>query len=119
MKENTEEYRNWLKTLKEGDKGYYHDYSFGKRIVVVKIKKITPTGKIRLEGGELLVNGRYSPSDRWSRNFTILPLTEEVLKEKELQDLRNEIYSRINKIDLIKCTEDELKQLCSILENQK
>lgn len=122
---NKEERKEWLKTLKKGDKvankerhvwekyGYYQIY---------EVKNITKTGKIRLDSGELLnEDGEYCRNNIvWgSTDIHIVPITEEVLKVNEEVRIRQKFYKLLTKAingDYTYTTEQKMK-IIELLES--
>lgn len=55
----------WIKDLKVGDKVYVRGGSFGgEQHTLTKVIKITPAGKIKIEGGNLFKDGLHK-CDSW------------------------------------------------------
>lgn len=97
------ERKEWLSSLKSGDKVVDKVYNHGKSYYrILEIEKVTPTGKIRLKDGTLLDSNGYKYGE-WGGSITIEPLTEEIKKEIIL---RNK-YSKITRIDLSKVIGDK------------
>ena len=114
---NKEERKEWLKTLKKGDKvanKEYYSLERYKYYKIYEVKNITKTGKIRLDSGELLnENGEYCNYDIWSgTDIYIVPITEEVLKVNEEKRIRRKFYNllfKAEKGDYIYTTEQKIK----------
>ena len=121
---NKEERKEWLKTLKKGDKvanKEYYDWGRYKYYRIYEVKNITKTGKIRLDSGELLnEDGKYFKYDRWgSTDIHIVPITEEVLKVNEEKRIRQKFYNlllKAEKGDYIYTTEQKIK-IIELLES--
>ena len=121
---NKEERKEWLKTLKKGDKVANKEYCGLERYKYYKIyevKNITKTGKIRLDSGELLnENGEYCNYDIWSgTDIYIVPITKEVLKVNEEIRIRRKFYNllfKAEKGDYIYTTEQKIK-IIELLES--
>jgi len=84
----------WLKSLKPGDKVCYNHRMGGWHIV--KVKRITPTGRITLENNIKCDNtGYYCVRGVFWGSFFIEPITDEVresiLRQKLLSRLRCEV----------------------------
>ena len=120
---NKEERKEWLKTLKKGDKvanKEYYSLERYKYYKIYEVKNITKTGKIRLDSGELLnENGEYCNYDIWSgTDIYIVPITEEVLKVNEERRIRRKFYNllfKAEKGDYVYTTEQK-KKIIELLE---
>ena len=121
---NKEERKEWLKTLKKGDKVAnkerygWEKYEYYR---IYEVKNITKTGKIRLDSGELLdEDGEYCKYDRWnSTHIHIVPITEEVLKVNEEKRIRQKFYNLLTKainVDYVYTTEQKMK-IIELLES--
>ena len=91
---NELERKEWLSNLKEGNKvanEHYNSWRGGSYYQIYTVKKITPTGKIRLDNGVLLnSNGRYYPRDVWNSNsYNIEPVTDEILNSIKTRKIKN------------------------------
>ena len=115
--------KEWLKTLKKGDKVANKEH-YGleryKYYKIYEVKNITKTGKIRLDSGELLnENGEYCNYDIWSgTDIYIVPVTEEVLKVNEERRIRRKFYNllfKAEKGDYVYTTEQK-KKIIELLE---
>jgi len=104
---NDIERRNWLTSLKVGDKVTYRTKWHGDNITT--IKRITPTGQIKTEDGRTFRDG-YCKIDSWEGVF-LRPLTQEI-KERIL--LR-ETYQRVVNTNWKKVSPEKLKQIVAIL----
>ena len=122
---NELERREWLSNLKEGDKvanEHYNSWRGGSYYKIYTVKKITPTGKIRLDDGILLnSNGRYYPRDVWNSNsYDIEPVTEEILEVIRIRKLKIKLSSNIESIfkdyNLMGMSVDDLEAINNILE---
>lgn len=92
----------WVKTLKEGDEVAYNIGRYGKeRWVIGRVKKITTTGKIRIDDGTLFdEKGEHRSGTGWNRIYrTIQPVTQEILdsirREKILYDLSHVKFEKL------------------------
>ena len=89
---------------------------------IYTVKKITPTGKIRLNNGILLnSNGRYYPRDVWDSNsYDIEPVTDEILEAIRIRKLKIKLSSNIESIfkdyNLMGMSVDDLETINNILE---
>ena len=84
-----EERKAWLSSLKEGDTVYdiIYDYSYISAVKQYKIKKITTTGKIRLDDDTLLDNNGYRYNSSWGgSSVKILPMCDKV--EKAINEIK-------------------------------
>ena len=122
---NETERREWLSNLKEGDKvanEYYNSWRGGSYYQIYTVKKITPTGKIRLDNGVLLnSNGRYYPRDVWGSNsYDIEPVTDEILEAIRIRKLKIKLSSNIESIfkdyNLMGMSLEDLETINNILE---
>ncbi len=110
--------KEWLKTLKKGDKVANKEY-YGldryKYYEIYEVKNITKTGKIRLDSGELLnENGEYCKYNIWGggTDIYIVPITEEVLKVNKEERIRRKFYGllfKAGKGDYAYTTEQKIK----------
>ena len=122
---NETERREWLSNLKEGNKvanEHYNTWRGGSYYQIYTVKKITPTGKIRLDNGVLLnSNGRYYPRDVWGSNsYNIEPVTDEILNSIKTRKIKNKLCSNIESIfkdyNLMGMNIEDLETISNILE---
>ena len=122
---NELERKEWLSNLKEGNKvanEHYNSWRGGSYYKIYTVKKITPTGKIRLDNGVLLnSNGRYYPRDVWNSNsYNIEPVTDEILNSIKTRKIKNKLSSNIESIfknyNLMGMSLEDLKAINNILE---
>ena len=122
---NDAERREWLSNLKEEDKvanEHYNPWRGGSYYQIYTVKKITPTGKIRLDNGVLLnSDGSYSPRDVWNSNsYNIEPVTDEILNSIKTRKIKNKLSSNIESIfkdyNLMGMSLEDLKAINNILE---
>ena len=122
---NETERREWLSNLKEEDKvanEHYNSWRGGSYYQIYTVKKIIPTGKIRLNNGVLLnSNGRYYPRDVWNSNsYDIEPVTEEILNSIKTRKIKNKLSSNIESIfkdyNLMGMSVEDLETINNILE---
>ena len=122
---NETERREWLSNLKAGDKvanKHYNPWRDGSYYEIYTVKKITPTGKIRLDNGVLLYsNGRYYPRDAWhSNSYNIEPITDEILEAIRIRKLKIKLNDKISKIfkdyNLMGMSVEDLETINNILE---
>lgn len=115
---NKEERKEWLKTLKKGDKvanKERYDWGTCQYYRIYEVKNITKTGKIRLDSGELLnEDGEYCRNNIiWGNTYIhIIPITEEVLKVNEEKRIRQKFYNLLSKAekgDYTYTTEQKIK----------
>ncbi|ATO48545.1 hypothetical protein P4V86_03275 [Brevibacillus laterosporus] len=111
-----QERREWVKSLKEGDKvAYYNTIQHGseRRYKILTVKKITSKGKIRLSDDTLFdEKGDYRSGTGWYRNFYRLePVTKEIIdhirRTKILYDLNNTKFDSL--------TLDKLEEIIKII----
>lgn len=122
---NELERQEWLSNLKEGDKvtnEHYNTWRGGSYYEIYTVKKITPTGKIRLDNDVLLYqNGKYYNRDAWGgEDYNIEPITEEILESIRIRKLKMALNDRISKIfkdyNLMGMSVDDLETINNILE---
>ena len=122
---NELERKEWLSNLKEDDKvanEHYNTWRGGSYYQIYTVKKITPTGKIRLNNGILLnSNGRYYPRDVWNSNsYNIEPVTDEILNSIKTRKIKNKLCSNIESIfkdyNLMGMSIEDLETINNILE---
>ena len=123
---NNTERKEWLSNLKEGDKvanEHYDSWRGGSYYQIYIVKKITPTGKIRLDNGVLLdSNGRYYNRDVWGggEDYDIEPVTEEILNSIKTREIKNKLSSNIESIfkdyNLMGMNLEDLETINNILE---
>lgn len=123
---NETERREWLSNLKSGDQvanEHYNSWRGGSYYQIYTVKKITPTGKIRLDNGVLLnQNGKYYNRDVWGggEDYNIEPVTEEILNSIKTRKIKNKLRSNIESIfkdyNLMGMSVEDLKAINNILE---
>lgn len=122
---NETERREWLSNLKAGDKvanKHYNPWRDGSYYEIYTVKKITPTGKIRLDNGTLLDNdGYYSNLERWGNTtYNIEPVTDEILEVIRIRKLKIKLNDKISKIfkdyNLMGMSVEDLETINNILE---
>ena len=121
---NKEERKEWLKTLKKGDRvanKERYDWGRYKYYRIYEVKNITKTGKIRLDNDKLLnEDGEYCKYDIWGSTYIhIVPITEEVLKVNEEKRIRQKFYNlllKAEKGDYVYTTEQKIK-IIELLES--
>lgn len=123
---NDTERREWLSNLKEGNKvanEHYNSWRGGSYYQIYTVKKITPTGKIRLDNGVLLnQNGKYYNRDVWGggEDYNIEPVTDEILNSIKTRKIKNKLSSNIESIfkdyNLMGMSVDDLETINNILE---
>ncbi|MEK5060893.1 MULTISPECIES: hypothetical protein [unclassified Paenibacillus] len=104
-----EEHEKWLKGLKEGDEVAYNTVRYGgdKSYAIHKVKRVTPTGKIRLDNDLLFDNrGDHRSGEGWfTTRYYLQPVTQEV---KDANRRRNLLYE-ISGTDFRKLPLDKLE----------
>ena len=122
---NETERREWLSNLKAEDKvanEHYNSWRGGSYYKIYTVKKITPTGKIRLDDGILLnQNGKYYNRDVWGgEDYNIEPVTDEILEAIRIRKLKIKLSSNIESIfkdyNLMGMSVDDLEAINNILE---
>ena len=122
---NDVERKEWISNLKEGNKVANEHYNTwrGSYYQIYTVKKITPTGKIRLDNGVLLnSNGRYYNRDVWGsgEDYNIEPVTDEILNSIKTRKIKNKLRSNIESIfkdyNLMGMSVEDLKAINNILE---
>lgn len=123
---NELERREWLSNLKSGDQvanEHYNSWRGGSYYQIYTVKKITPTGKIRLDNGVLLnQNGKYYNRDVWGggEDYDIEPVTEEILNSIKTRKIKNKLSSNIESIfkdyNLMGMSVEDLEAINNILE---
>ena len=123
---NETERREWLSNLKEEDQvanEHYNSWRGGSYYQIYTVKKITPTGKIRLDNGVLLnQNGKYYNRDVWGggEDYNIEPVTDEILEAIRIRKLKIKLSSNIESIfkdyNLMGMTVEDLEAINNILE---
>lgn len=114
--EEQKKMEEWLKSLKVGDTVCYRVYSWsGSFWRTAKVKKITPTGMLRLEDDTLVnSNGRLKGS-----YAEISPLTAEVAEDIRRQTLTSEVKNLLYKVDKLnpnKLSTEELEIVKAALD---
>lgn len=123
---NETERREWLSNLKEGNKvanEHYNTWRGGSYYQIYTVKKITPTGKIRLDNGVLLnQNGKYYNRDVWGggEDYNIEPVTDEILNSIKTRKIKKKLSSNIESIfkdyNLMGMSVEDLEAINNILE---
>lgn len=110
--------KEWLKTLKKGDKVANKEHCSWDKYEyyrIYKVKNITKTGKIRLDNDNLLdEDGGNSKYDIY-----IVPITDEVLRVNKEENIRRKFYKLLTKAvnrDYIYTTEQK-KKIIELLES--
>ncbi|MEK3955817.1 hypothetical protein [Psychrobacillus sp. FSL K6-1464] len=108
----------WLKGLKEGDKvatqnalGWSRNSVYRVHVIV----KVTPSGRINLNSGEVI--DPITGMTRGENNKKILPITPEI--EANIQHQRNVsmIKSHLSKVDLYSQDLDKIQKLSKFMED--
>ena len=123
---NETERKEWISNLKEGDKvanEHYNSWRGGSYYQIYTVKKITPSGKIRLNNGILLnQNGKYYNRDVWGggEDYNIEPVTDEILEAIRIRKLKIKLSSNIESIfkdyNLMGMSVEDLETINNILE---
>lgn len=118
--------KEWLESLKEGDKvcnSDYNSWSREKSYQFYTVKKVTSKGRIRLNNDILLdENGCGFAGERYNRDYyKIEPITEEILNYIKEQKEKSELVSRVNhlldKTRPRNLTIEQLRELNKVLES--
>ena len=108
---------DWLKTVKVDDKVYNIDYRYGSLQGVQEyiVKKITPTGKIRLDNDVLLdIQGAYWGDKFGSNSIRIFPMCDDVEKAISEINVRN-LWGKVkNKMECLKLENLDFQTLSQI-----
>lgn len=119
---NPQERQEWLKSLKVGDRVWNSRQGGG---AFYTIKKITPTGKIRLDNDVLLNNDGYGETGyRFNMTYyKIEPITQELLNKIEQQKQKiisiKELNKAIKELDINSWDIEKIKKLNEILKEFK
>ena len=123
---NELERREWLSNLKSGDQvanEHYNTWRGESYYQIYTVKKITPTGKIRLDNGVLLnSNGKYYNRDVWGggEDYNVEPVTDEILNSIKTRKIKKKLSSNIESIfkdyNLMGMSVEDLKAINNILE---
>lgn len=104
------ERREWVKTLKAGDNVYYKN-SYN-TVIITKIVKITPTGKVRLDNDDLLDSiGHRRSTGLWGSSYYIFPITPEIIEHVE----KASMLKHIKEFDFSKLSLDKMKEIMRIV----
>ena len=123
---NDAERKERISNIKAGDKvanEHYNSWRGGSYYQIYTVKKITPTGKIRLDNGVLLnQNGKYYNRDVWGggEDYDIEPVTEEILNSIKTRKIKKKLSSNIESIfkdyNLMGMSVEDLEAINNILE---
>jgi hypothetical protein len=109
------ERRVWLAGLKEGDMVVYdQSYTSKPDYVVVKIERITPSGRITTTGGQKWKSDGSRQIDSW-RWFRLYPLTPDIEASIE----REKRKAVIRKVNLDKLSDEDIKTIYEIVTRKK
>ncbi len=105
--------KDWIKELKPGDKvavesHYYSTVSYR----IATVKKITPTGKVRLEGDTTL----YTSSGRGDHDIVITSDIVQITDEIRMEIYRRNLLSKVKNIEFSVLKIEQLKQILKIVE---
>jgi hypothetical protein len=111
---DSNEIKEWIKTLKCGDKVVIVAYRFGHDCYSIHtVKNVTKTGKIKLTGGNLFDTCGYRRIDAWfSEN--IIPYDE---KMKEYFR-KNKICNELAKFKFVDLELEKLEQIYKIINKK-
>ena len=108
-----EEYDNWIKSLKEGDKVAVrvNNYGQGGYYIIKTIKRITPTRKIRLDNNELYDSNGYKSGSEYSIGTWIRPVTDKVMRNIK----HRELLYKVSNFDFKMLTLEKLEKIIEII----
>lgn len=113
------EQTEWLKTLKAGDEVVLLKSSWsGSKYYIKEVEKVTPTGRIIVDGVTFLPNGRkWSGTTGYAR---IEPVTEEHRKTIEEEKFLRYGYTLIEEVAKrnIEISKEQLKAIVKIIEEE-
>ena len=105
-----DERKEWLKSLRVGDKVCYKYGLYGKDFTFTTVKNITKGGRIRLNCDTLLdLDGKVRRSYGFS--IKIYPITQEVLDSIKKSKMVNKLY----RFDFNSLSLEQLEQIYSII----
>lgn len=109
----TDEYKQWLDSLKIGDEVYC---TWGGRIE--KVTHITKTRQIDV-GSHRYKNGEHTIKEsRYGTTHHIKPVTQEVLDKIEQRELASEVHSKLYGNAIFSLPLNKLKAIKQILEEK-
>ena len=113
----SEERNNWINSLKEGDKVAVriNNYGQGEYYVIKTIKRITPTGKIRLDDNELYNSNGYKSGDEYSNGTWIIPVTDKIMRNIK----RRRLLYKVSNFDFKMLTLEKLENIIEIITEKE
>lgn len=97
----------WIKELKVGDEVFVR----GRYLTLGKVQRITPTGRIVIDGVQFASDGRGRTSDKWAIRMLEQATTEKIIRYKKaifisavraaMRNLDNISYSAAKQINEI------------------
>lgn len=119
MERGTEQYNEWLQTLKKGDEVAVKSragFGGGSHYSIETVKNITKQGSVRLDDDNLYKNGEYTRKSNWSYDtYTLMPIDDEV---KEWFKRRNLLY-KLDKLNLKALTTEQLESIYNIVHSEQ
>lgn len=111
---NYEDYQKWLDSLKVGDVVCYNALNFGRKFIVARVEKITPTRRFVIGGLKFNNNGSHRLSDYHS--YSIEPYTDKIKNEEEYRKIYQIVVNKTH--DMSKLSFMQLKAIKEILEDE-
>lgn len=90
-----QEYRDWLKSLKVGDRvALYYSKFTGIDYSIDTISKITPTGIFKVKNSQNAYNpnGDIKTSEVWHARERLVPITKEVIDFINMRNMKKTQY---------------------------
>lgn len=120
MERHTQEYRDWLASLKPGDRVHVAEGFRGLGCIRV-VKRVTKT-QISVGPGEddsyvikyCASGGHQKGVGTWDRSTELYPLTEEVLERMRARVYRNKLGKAFKTIEYSRLTNDQLEAILKI-----
>ena len=107
--------KEWLKDLKAGDRVYTRSNGIaGNRYALHTVQKITPTGRIRVNG-DLYQDGYYSAQGSWS-GYNLEKYTLELEAQLEAEALLNRMRHKINNMDVFGLSPCKVQEIYDIIK---
>ena len=107
--------KDWLKKLKIGDNVYVRSNGIaGTKYYLHTVQKITPTGRIRVNG-DLYRDVYYSAQGSWS-GYNLEKYTLELEAQLEAEALLNRMRHKINNMDVFGLSPDKVQEIYDIIK---
>jgi hypothetical protein len=107
------DYEHWISELKVGDEVAIYSSGWGGSWSILKITKITPTGRLNLNDGSVVVNN--DGTIRGDNFNKIKPVTDDIREKIFIRKMRGYVLRNFNVYDL-EC--DELHKVYRILKRK-